>query len=1682
MQGSEEQWQTRKDEPVKVNQRALIHKVLARYSGEFTIFRELLQNSDDAQSHAVEIRFETAAYLDRRERKKGNHNVPLTLPDLSSTPVTQWSFKNNGEVFSEQDWMRLPKIAEGNPDPEKIGAFGVGFYSLFSVTERPFVSSGGQRMQFYWKDDKDQLYVRRCYLLQRETLNPWTTFGIPLREASPMPPALEFMRFLASSITFMINLREVGVFFDEHCIGCIKKLPGNIRPVVVPRELKCSSSSNIMNVEELQCHPITIEAEVMRVVYTTGQPPQLGTATSPHQPRDSMQLHRTKVDLTVFTVEAKVGLDRKLSAGLFRSMKKEPPSRLKYSLIYTGKEEYDRSVADQNDPTGFYGSVFQGLRADLKGAMHTRIFIGHTTGQTTGIGGHMASRFIPTVERESIDLVDENVAVWNKELLYVGGFLSRAVYELELSKIRDAWERAVGFDGTADFRPPAELQHTLHQWFLHVLKFFTFHHSTPSAKVARLLETAFYGCSADPVRLLSSTGVRFAPEIKEYGPAFAKFLKYVPMLPQYVIQECPGIIEALPDQHKMSPVTFLDVLQDLRKHSLTREELIACCRWWMSRENASLQDTNQLLSTITICGANGSPLQLSSVNYFIGSESLKAGIPLDGPHPASLMPLDITTRFTPMDPTSLGWQEFTIVDWFRHISQQKVMSADSRYDFTRSIEWAERVLSVLSGVWSSQSDELYHLAKTIFTGKKCIPTSHGLLAPEESFFSSTHITLFQDLDLPTVRFITGLETKGDMELLLTFIGVKKIVPPQLLLDRMVRTGNWSIPDLIRYLVSVQNTLTPDELLRLESFTGFTEEGTRGDGGERPRYRAIDLYPPLDIFRQLQLPVIDWDEIWQNESDQATLLYHLGLRHYPPLEEIVRLSSAAPDVRVRETAFKYLYDNLGSKYSRYNPDDFQHIAFIPAENEGETCLAKLGDVFFSTQWKALGFAVIPDKYQNAPVSELGVQQHPPPSTLIRLLETKPPINKEIAREWFECLYGCISSFSQMELTKLIELPIVPTRSSTGWKWMAPTQCYLNKSTRNDFHAKLFVFVDFGYTANCFLRACRSKDEPSVKDIAEILVDDPKRFYDLAGGHEGFLAELRDLAFWSGRIPNLTLDKMMSRPILLGIRRKKSHERGEYEYEHVLREPGEIVVADDIDTYQLFEDEIFVAPQDVPELEEFYVSLGCRRLSTIVEEKYNALNEIQHPNTSTSVRTLILQRLPLFLHGYNHTQFQIPVSLLRAENFKVKVCKGLVVSKTLKVGNSQMTRSQDVWAATQREEEEWIELWVSVDAELDMYEIATSLCRLLFGTVKASDTLLLATILSAPLEKLKQRGYSVDNISSRLRQPPEDSQLTEEVIDTRCVTQAATTTSVTNHVFEQSEITIGPGSAAASAESSTDCLMPGAFVTLPGNTSSESTMPLHHSIDRASNSTASLIQNLIHRFVPRWGFSETIRSVTSLQYSWTPRLVMPQSYIRANVSMAMNACKPEGGKLLHQHSELEDIREFPNTGYCDVSGRVGNLEPRGEIEQVKIFTTEDVLDPDTFMDTKHDVLVRFVDVLTHVAELNGLSLTVLHVFCDVAGGPIAFNRNGSIFLNLRYFEAWHDQDVQNGDPQRAQISWYVLFSHRLLSSSMDKRVASRFFTLAHELAHNLIKEHNSEHEFWFAAICEAHVWQASKRTLI
>lgn len=51
--------------------------------------------------------------------------------------------------------------------------------------------------------------------------------------------------------------------------------------------------------------------------------------------------------------------------------------------------------------------------------------------------------------------------------------------------------------------------------------------------------------------------------------------------------------------------------------------------------------------------------------------------------------------------------------------------------------------------------------------------------------------------------------------------------------------------------------------------------------------------------------------------------------------------------------------------------------------------------------------------------------------------------------------------------------------------------------------MFIFVDFGDLANSFLRRCGTKDEPSVDQIAALILSDPVRFRENAGSRQAYV---------------------------------------------------------------------------------------------------------------------------------------------------------------------------------------------------------------------------------------------------------------------------------------------------------------------------------------------------------------------------------------------------------------------------------------------------------------------------------------------------------------------------------------------------------------------------------------------------
>ncbi|KAF9650775.1 hypothetical protein BDM02DRAFT_3140374 [Thelephora ganbajun] len=1403
-------WSSGHDEAVEVNQRALIDKILARYSGEFAVFRELLQNSDDAHSKAVEIRFKTGGYINRNGSNEGQAPPPLgeRLPDLKTTLVYRWTFKNNGIIFRNEDWSRLKKIAEGNPDEEKIGAFGVGFYSLFSITEEPFVTSGGQWMGFYWKDGKDQLFVRRGNL-PNQTNDPWTTFEMDLREPAPIPAAFDFIRFLIFSITFMVHLREVSVYFDDKRLARLTKDVGIPKRLTIPRGLRPTSPRGLMNIEGLESTPLRITAEVINWVYSSAierPKPELSSLTefdesntsepgvfsslfelygsgttqqitSPSpQPAidevDYLKVNRSDVMLTIFTAEVGVELTQKMSAELYRLTKKNPSRALKYQLIYTGKDEYDASkTADDAQPYAI-GSTFQGLRADLDGSSSARVFIGHATAQTTGLGGHMASRFIPTVERESIDFVGGNVAVWNKELLFVGGFLARAAYELEMQDLNTYWDASVAPKKPGEPLDP-ELWKCFHDKAGHNLQFFTFHPSTPSSIVSSEMRFAFFHCAVggQPFPVVSSAGIKSAFDVRMPDAGLSGFLRDLPVFPEELLGSSKSMVAALQENGMLKDVTFVDVLKELRERPLSEGEMVACLQWWINTSEQGPTGINDIrrkllgAAVLTVGSSdtgNERTISLRRIRTFMNPRNV--AVPMDGPLPDHLLPMGVSRKFESTQlQESLQWRELTVLEWVQHITGRAVYTRRNEFNITKSPVWAGRVLRVLARYWSTLPNGSRLSIVKLLGRLACIPTSGGMMRPSKAYFSNAGI--FHDI--PVVNLPSRVKIKGNLRRVLVDMGVQEHVDLKIVFNQMTKTDDWTIPDLIRYLVSVQSTLRPAEAARLRSTPAFPKEATtqqtKDEGGilgRVPRFKVTDLYEPLDVFRSLGLPIIDWwgkngKHKWRSSSAEAKFLFDLGLRRYPPTKVI--LGIAAKGEPQRTLALNYFLDNHAELYMDYTAYAHAKIAFIPAIHRDEEKLAKPLEVFLDPDWHSLGFPVLDPTLRQDAIVKLGIKEHPPTNRLVRHLRASPPTTEAQAREWFGFLTRCILDFHASELAKLSAMHIVPTPDdspkSTGPRLLPPNQCYFKGGSNDRLHSELFALVDFGVEANRFLEACGTKGEPSVEDIALVLLKDPRRFFRLTEGKDNYLVELRNIARNSQSFSSDTLAKFKKAAILIGSRRVRKWKSdkatdpvgdGDGDLEYDLLAPNQVAIVDDMIALQQFGEDIFCAPQE-DILEGFYRSLGCKQLGDLVREEYQTTQEIYGDKMAQQVRSLILERLPLFLHEHTHAITRVSLAWLNNErNFVVRTFGRVMVTRNINLTGIKSSKTIERSAIARRKGQGAIQLWLAGNMRVDMYEVATSLHRLLFDTYKVNDALLFMMLLSMDLRSLRRRGYNVDRI--------------------------------------------------------------------------------------------------------------------------------------------------------------------------------------------------------------------------------------------------------------------------------------------------------------------------------------------------
>lgn len=1227
-------------------------------------------------------------------------------------------------------------------------------------------------MSFYWKGD--MLYASSGESTNSED-DVWTSFLMDLREPSEVAADLEdFCRFLTTALAFTANLREITLYFNKHKIFHLEKKRTSPQVLSLPRGIDTYSPQRMFNLRSIDSAKVQIDAKMMHVVTNTAKTSlskmfKAASATGP--PLKDSDVGTYNIYLRTVTGHLNVSVSSQFVTQMERATKKPPPKKTTYALVFTSKDEYDAS--ELKNP------VFANL---VPFPEQGRVYIGFQTHQTTGTSGHMAARFMPTVERESIDFVDPYMKQWNRELLGIGGILSRCVYEEEMSDIGKLYGEIVKPDTSSDKTAQDWLQNRA----LHTLQFFSFASSTPSPIVGADIESAFFKCAQNglsSLSMMSTRGILPLHKVRLSDDAVKGFIKETPVIPASIMENAKLFIRKLTDRGAIVPITTDDILTELSNRALSEQEMTEAFKWWIAfcyradRGTLAHFQSRFLNSAVMTVGTGVSEriVPLSQIRYWLNPQRIPPEVRL----PSSCLPYPFSKAFPSADLANFfgQWQELSLETWIKFLVSEK--AEDPTVDIELSPVFAENVLTILARAWSSLGKGQKEAIIATLSQRACIPTKTGMKTPTQAYLPN--VNLFDDL--PTVTF----SSKKLPETLLEALGVRRHVELQLIFTRMISTSAWNHVDMVKYLTSIQTGLKAEgEIDRLKVTPIFPKEGEIALAGQPvKRYTASKLYEPLDSLRSLGLPIIDWPVKWRSNSEEAKFLSLLGLQRHPPLD-VLLVISGSDNFKLRDQGFAYLIENFAQYQKDYHPGTVQ-VPFIPLrQNESGQHLGKPYECYGNEQASAMGFFVVTPEVRPTAEQKLGVRPDPPASELKRVLLSKPPKDHAAGVKVFQYLATRIAEFSTSDRRELGATAWIPAKvvkreaspngvkTSTVLAHVSPNDCYFeNKDALESETAwmrGLFTHVDFGEEANIFLQACGVKNSPTVAEITAILVQPrmAEEIYHRAGSVENYLKLLRQIA---ANMQSLSrkrdlISSMKKTPFLVASRRvintaavKKpvSPMNDDFDLDddaeqdlvtwHLVT-PSQAVIADDPSSLNAFRSVIRAAPQE-DTLEVMYEQLGSKRLSTMVREKYTYGGTPTETTDTARVRKRILERVPLFLHGLEKSRrirnMDWLNKYLQVRNVDaIKHQRELTIPGTLEVKSSVEQETATIDSGSGK-----CVLFISNFDVRDFYDVAVALCRTMVVSPRASDATILNHLLEKSLRQLKQQGHPVERLIQRAK---------------------------------------------------------------------------------------------------------------------------------------------------------------------------------------------------------------------------------------------------------------------------------------------------------------------------------------------
>ncbi|KAI0865920.1 hypothetical protein F4860DRAFT_458200 [Xylaria cubensis] len=937
------------NDPVTVNHRALIDKVLTRYPTKWAVLRELIANAADASAKTVKIRIVTSPSA----KSRIGHPLPLSLNHvIHHSTVRRIVVHNDGRPFEEEDWNRLTSIAEGKPGDQSIGMFGLGFYSVFKLSNEPIVSSKTEALIFKWKGEA--LCCSRIPLPSDEHIEDTRVELEYSNTDAEVPDLVELGQFLATSL-MSLRLSQIELWLDEWKVLSLSKT----EDTSIVSTVDFTMNTEHMKIQKVETGIMKIDAHWLDEIYkeiTTPLPARLTTPLparlkTPLPARLKMPLpSRLKTPISARLTTLTTPLPARLTTGhvhgymIDKSSKtaledlkarfaprslsttespSKPPAREHQPVEQSTPSEQD-PLKSHEQPSVLHASVCMrittatlltdfdeefalGIEAVTKKRLTRRTHVSILTSCEKPPDPCPFFEFILPSRKEhgkvfvgfstlqttglQAHILMQSILTVDRKLIDLSTEHVK-IWNKELLQVagivgRIVWEVEMSImkEHGSTIVEPKLSLSNARRLF----RQFNFQASTPHHEVASTIEEYFWK-ACKYIDIFSTQGVRRSTGVRLENIHVPEFANGHPILPREFITQYKNFVRKLKAAGFISEITAKDIELELSSKMINGRQLETLLDWAFKHYTNSKESIGCKESIISAMKA--ATVEISQTSKItLGDVEYFAEYELpDELLPPHVIPFTYSQKYLLSRWfQEIGWKPLPIMEWVR-------LSAGKLEEFMNNPAGAEKALAIIS---SNLRPEEYRRAVGYLP---LVPTDVGMRMPTKAYFRSS--APFGDL--PYVK-----KMKDVSERFLETLGVRRTVEMDIIVKHFLAADQ---PEMLRtylsYLTGIPQPLPDTDLEKLGTACIWYAEGRDQKGYiSARRYTLTELFEPSDELRGLKVPILYLPQGYRQEGPEGKFLRSVGLRRYPSVTELINILEKDDQLQMLEPCVLYCVRNL-----------------------------------------------------------------------------------------------------------------------------------------------------------------------------------------------------------------------------------------------------------------------------------------------------------------------------------------------------------------------------------------------------------------------------------------------------------------------------------------------------------------------------------------------------------------------------------------------------------------------------------------------------------------------------------------------------------------------------------------------------------------------------------------------------